>query len=78
MTAGGIERIRTAVAGFADLSLAARPRCHYCNGWQIYIYFGLTQEKLKVILKLSNSPKLTIVLVFNNKPIMICILQTQR
>ncbi len=25
---GGIERIRTAVAGFADLCLAPRPRCH--------------------------------------------------
>ena len=28
----GIERIRTAVQGFADLCLATRPQCHLTDG----------------------------------------------
>jgi hypothetical protein len=28
---GGLERIRTAVGAFAELSLATRPRDHFCN-----------------------------------------------
>ena len=32
----GHERIRTAVAGFADQSLAARPRDHYLFSLQNY------------------------------------------